>query len=112
MMPNMPRNNVSERPHGYRLPASHPTPPPRLVRQLPEQRQSLPPNIAKLLHMASPRTLIRPRRIHADILIETSQRFMKIAPKPQSAKRKRTFGVVQMAQRLPDTPLFRRIPVQ
>src|ERR1700723_4096775 len=112
MMRNVPRNNVCETPPRYRVPASHAASLPRFARQLSKRRHRIPPNVAKLPHMAGPRILIRSRRIHAYVLTETRQGFVKIAPKPQSAKCEPSLRVIQMAQYLPEAPLFRRVPAQ
>src|ERR1700679_718969 len=111
VMCNVPCDYVSQSPDRHRVSASYPAPPPRLVRHIPKQRHSRTPNIPKFRHLASPRILIRPRRVHTDVLIETWEGIMKIAPKPQSPKRKRALRIIQMAEHPPNAPLLRPIPV-
>ena len=105
MMLRVPRAQKRQRPHRDHIPARHPAPRPRHLRQVPEQRNRRQAHLLKLLHMAPPTHTIRIRAVRGNVLVKTLQRRRKTSAKPKRAKRKCPLRVRYMVQRLPHAPL-------
>src|SRR6266540_5736319 len=73
----------SERPDRKGVPAGHPAPAPRLLRQTLEEGEGRAAHGLELLHMAAPRPLIRSRPGCPDVLVKAGQRAVEASRKPE-----------------------------
>src|SRR4051794_10281387 len=112
MVRHMASDDEAEREHGERAAAGDALPGPRLRRQIAEEIDAGPPDVAELLDVSVPGTLIGCRSRHGDVLVEAGQRRVKAASEPQRTHDEDPFGIVHMAEDLAHAPLVRSIAME
>ena len=112
MMLRVSRAQKRQRSHRDHIPARHPTPRPRHLRHVAEQRDGRQPHLPELVHVSRPSHAIRFRTRRGNVLVETLKRRRKAPAKPERAKGKRPLRVGYMIQRLPHAPLPRLIAMR
>jgi hypothetical protein len=77
-----------------------------------EERNGCKAHSPEFLDVRGPRNRVGSGGGYRNILIERRHRVFEAARKPERAKCEDPFGVDDMVQSLPDTPFFRRVPVE
>ena len=105
-------DDVGQRPHGKRIVAGDPLPRPCLGGNILEERNGGKPRAPELLHVGGPGSLVRLRGGYRNVLVEAGEGSFKTARKPQGTMGEEPLGVGDVAQRLPDAPLFGRVTME
>src|SRR6185437_3559549 len=105
-------DHEGQRAHGEGVAAGYALAHPGVGGDVAKKRNAGETHSAEFLDMRSPGNAVGAGASYGYILVETRQRRIESPRKPHCAKRKQTFRVAHMTERLADAPLFLRVAVQ
>src|SRR5438093_5453023 len=111
-MGDVPHRQIRQRPHREWVVAGDAAPRPCIRGKRSKEGHSRRSDGSELLHETPPRAIIRPRGGHRDRLIETGQRTLEPACKPEGAEHKEALSVVDVVHDITDAPLAWGIAMQ
>ena len=112
MVGDVPGHDVSQRPDRERIPTGDARPGPRLLRHVPEKGDRGQANRPELVNQFRPWRVVGMRRGDRHLLIETRQRLLKTACKPESAAEENTLTIVHVVQDFANSPFAGRVTVK
>jgi len=105
-------DDVSDRPDRSRIVTRDARSIPRLLRHALEEGNRRKAHDSELVDEVGPRCIVRVGVLDCDILVETRQRVIKSARKPERPARKHPLTVVYVVQDLANGPLPRRVSMK